>query len=181
MALLLLDVNGCVASLSGVQPPTFLLQHGVLFTFAAMKVPAIIGLFAATVLMLNAADGFSQCRKHAKKTCGSVMEGYTMDGTMEGEQLFEGEWRTYNRMFYSGVDYRLAVCVDEKVREGAYFEVLDGDGAVFYTNKGTSEWHWDFDVSSGISMDVVVYMPKKPEDRYFRNAGCSTVMIGFMP
>jgi len=141
----------------------------------------VFALVATLLLLLLATKVDAQCRKHAKKNCADVLEGYTMDGSQEGEQLFEGEWRTYSRMFYSGVDYRVVVCIDEKVREGAWFEVLDDNGQVYYNSKETGSWHWDFNVSSGINLDVSIHMPEKPEDRYFRNSGCSTLMIGFMP
>ena len=155
--------------------------HTIFNTFAFVKTATTVSILLSVLLAFAALDAQAQCRKFAKKACGDVLTGYTPDGTMEGEQLFEGEWRTYNRMFYSGVDYRVAVCVDEKVKEGTWFEVLDSNGKSLHNSKETGEFTWDFNVSSGIALDVVIHMPEKPEDRYFRNMGCVTLMIGFMP
>ena len=150
-------------------------------TFAFVKIAALIPTTIVALLLFSSLDAQAQCRKFAKKNCPDVLAGYTPDGTMEGEQLFEDEFRTYNRMFYSGVDYRVAICVDDKVKEGTWFEVVDSKGVVLHSTEGTGNYSWDFNVSSGIALDVIVHMPPKPEDRYFRNMGCTTLMIGFMP
>lgn len=137
-------------------------------------------LLAFTLLMAGAAQ--AQCRKFAKKHCGDAMDGYISDGTLEGEQLFEGEWRTYNRTFYSGVVYRIVICVDEEVVEGTWFEIVDSNGKVFYSSKDhNNELQFDFEVDAGINMDVIVHMPDKPEERYFRKSGCTAVYIGYKP
>jgi len=146
--------------------------------FARMKkiLPYIIIL---TVLLVFSASVNAQCKGFAKKLCKLELTGYIHDGNYHAAILTEGEEAELYKTFYSGQNYRLAICGSETL-PGIEFQVIDAYKNVLFDNKQHDMIEtWDFKLESSQQLKVVVKVPVAVKKTEFPNSGCVAIMFGF--
>jgi hypothetical protein len=121
----------------------------------------------------------AQCKGFAKKLCKLELTGYIHDGNYHAAILTEGEEAELYKTFYSGQNYRLAVCGSEALPAIEY-QVVDAYKNVLFDNKqhdmtGT----WDFQLESSQQLKIVVKVPVSAQKSEFPNSGCVAIMFGF--
>ncbi|HLO60064.1 MAG TPA: hypothetical protein VK179_15050 [Bacteroidales bacterium] len=136
-----------------------------------------IVLLAALVIASTQAE--AQCKGFAKKLCKLELTGYVHDGNYHAAILTEGEEAELYKTFYSGQNYRLAVCGSETLPP-IEFQVIDAYKNVLYDNKQhESSGTWDFKLESSQQLKIVVKVPVSAQKTEFPNSGCVAIMFGF--
>jgi hypothetical protein len=121
----------------------------------------------------------AQCKGFAKKLCKLELQGYIHDGNYHAAILTEGEEAELYKTFYSGQNYRLAICGSEAL-PAVEFQVVDAYKNVLYDNKDhESSAVWDFTLESSQQLKVVVKVPDSAQKSEFPNSGCVAIMFGF--
>jgi len=139
---------------------------------------AIIGLFFVSPQTASA-----QCKDFAKTTCKPDLLPYVHDGIFNATVLSEGETVELYKTFYSGQEYRIIVCADDKLPP-VQFQILDSDRNVLFDNNDKDLVQtWDFKLSS--SQMLVVSLQVQTADELDENTddiknGCVAVLVGFM-
>jgi hypothetical protein len=137
-----------------------------------------IALFS--VLAILPLAGNAQCKTFAKKTCKMELLPYVHDGIYNATILSEGETVELFKTFYSGQEYRLTVCGDEKLPP-IEFQVLDSDKNVLYDNK-TKKFakSWDFKLESSQMLVISIQVQTSDELSDVIAEGCVSVLVGFL-
>lgn len=135
---------------------------------------ATIALLVTFSISANA-----QCKGFAKKLCKLELTGYVHDGNYHAAILTEGEEAELYKTFYSGQNYRLAVCGSDAL-PAIEFQVVDAYKNVLFDNKqhnmvGT----WDFKLESSQQLKIIVKVPVAAQQTEFPNSGCVAIMFGF--
>jgi len=143
------------------------------------KIWSIILLF--TALLFTSTAGFAQCKTFAKGTCKPELDPYIHDGIYNATELSEGESAELFKTFYSGQEYRVAVCGDASLPP-IEFEIMDSDRNVLFSNKEADYARvWDFKLEA--SQQLIVSIQVKTNDEKVTDEvarGCVAVLIGFM-
>jgi len=130
-------------------------------------------IFAATFT----ANG--QCKSFAKKICIPELGAYTHDGNYHAAILVEGEEAELYKTFYSDMEYRVAVCGEDKLPEVEY-RVLDANKNVLYSNKDANYAKtWDFKLQSSQQLKLVVRVNSASKPGDTPASGCVAIMFGF--
>ena len=104
------------------------------------KIIPIIALF----IIASSLNVDAQCKGFAKKVCLPELGAYTHDGNYHAAILVEGEEAELYKTFYSDMEYRVAICGEEKLPD-IEFRVLDSNRNVLYSNKDANYAKtWDF-------------------------------------
>jgi hypothetical protein len=136
-----------------------------------------ITLFALLFAFSSSVD--AQCKGFAKKLCKLELTGYIHDGNYHAAILTEGEEAELYKTFYSGQNYRLAICGSEALPP-IEFQVVDAYKNVLYDNKQhESQATWDFKLESSQQLKIVVKVPVSGQKSEFPNSGCVAIMFGF--
>jgi hypothetical protein len=133
------------------------------------------------VLMIFAAslNAEAQCKAFAKKICLPELGTYTHDGNYHAAVLVEGEEAELYKTFYSDMDYRLAICGEDKLPE-IEFKVLDSNRNVLYSNKDANYARtWDFKLQSSQQLKLVIKVNTKSKQGEAPSSGCVAIMFGF--
>jgi hypothetical protein len=121
----------------------------------------------------------AQCKGFAKSICKLQLTGFTHDGNYHAAILTEGEEAELYKTFYSGQNYRLAVCGSESLPP-VEFQVVDAYKNVLFDSKQHSNaTTWDFKVESSQQLKVVVKVPVSAQKSEYPNSGCVAIMFGF--
>lgn len=121
----------------------------------------------------------AQCKGFAKKLCKLELAGYIHDGNYHAAILTEGEEAELYKTFYSGQNYRLAICGSEALPAVEY-QVVDAYKNVLYDNKQHDmAGIWDFKLESSQQLKIVVKVPVTQQKTEFPNSGCIAIMFGF--
>ena len=121
----------------------------------------------------------SQCKGFAKKLCKLELTGYVHDGNYHAAILTEGEEAELYKTFYSGQNYRLAICGSETLPD-IEFQVVDAYKNVLFDNKQKNMAStWDFKLESSQQLKIVVKVPVANQKSEFPNSGCVAIMFGF--
>ncbi len=121
----------------------------------------------------------AQCKGFAKKLCKLELTGYIHDGNYHAAILTEGEEAELYKTFYSGQNYRLAICGSETLPP-IEFQVVDAYKNVLYDNKQHNMARiWDFKLESSQQLKIVVKVPVPAQKSEFPNSGCVAIMFGF--
>src|SRR3989304_10305154 len=88
-----------------------------------------LAILSSCSIVVNA-----QCKGFAKKLCKLELTGYVHDGNYHAAILTEGEEAELYKTFYSGQNYRLAVCGSEALPAIEY-QVVDAYKNVLYDNR----------------------------------------------
>ncbi len=143
-----------------------------------MRIPKIIPILTlillATTLSVN-----GQCKAFAKKVCIPELGAYTHDGNYHAAILVEGEEAELYKTFYSDMEYRVAICGDEKLPE-VEFRVLDANKNVLYSNKDANYSRtWDFKLQSSQQLKLIVKVNSFNKSGETPVSGCVAIMFGF--
>ncbi|HEX2394203.1 MAG TPA: hypothetical protein VHI78_02595 [Bacteroidales bacterium] len=131
------------------------------------------------ILFAFSASAAAQCKGFAKKLCKLELQGYIHDGNYHAAILTEGEEAELYKTFYSGQNYRLAICGSEAL-PAIEFQVVDAYKNVLFDNKEHElSGVWDFTLESSQQLKVVVKVPVSAQKSEFPNSGCVAIMFGF--
>jgi hypothetical protein len=121
----------------------------------------------------------AQCKGFAKKLCKLELTGYIHDGNYHAAILTEGEEAELYKTFYTGQNYRLAICGSETLPAIEY-QVVDAYKNVLFDNKKHDmAVTWDFKLESSQQLKIVVKVPLSAKKAEFPNSGCVAIMFGF--
>jgi hypothetical protein len=143
-----------------------------------MRIPKLIPVL--TLLLLSASMTVNgQCKAFAKKVCIPELGAYTHDGNYHAAILVEGEEAELYKTFYSDMEYRVAICGDEKLPP-VEFRVLDANKNVLYSNKDANYARtWDFKLQSSQQLKIVVKVNSFNKSGESPASGCVAIMFGF--
>ena len=138
----------------------------------------ILALFS--ILAFIPLSGHAQCKSFAKKVCKLELLPYVHDGIYNATVLSEGETVELFKTFYSGQEYRLSICGDEKLPP-IEFQVLDADKNVLYDNKDNNyAKSWDFTLESSQMLVISIQVQTSDELSDEIAEGCVSVLVGFL-
>jgi hypothetical protein len=143
-----------------------------------MRISRIIPLLTL-LLVVTTFNVDAQCKAFAKKVCIPELGGYTHDGNYHAAILVEGEEAELYKTFYSDMEYRVAVCGDEKL-PGVEFKVMDANKNVLYSNKDNNYAKtWDFKLQSSQQLKLIVKVNSTTSTTETPASGCVAIMFGF--
>jgi hypothetical protein len=135
---------------------------------------SLLTLFLVASLSLNA-----QCKAFAKKTCLPELGGYTHDGNYHAAILAEGEEAELFKTFYSDMEYRMAICGEETLKQ-IEFTVYDASNNILYSSKETSDAKtWDFRLQSSQQLRIMISVGSSGGSGTTPASGCVSIMFGF--
>jgi hypothetical protein len=143
-----------------------------------MRISRIIPILAL-LIFATTINTDAQCKAFAKKICIPELGAYTHDGNYHAAVLVEGEEAELYKTFYSDMEYRVAICGEDKLPE-VEFKVLDANKNVLYSNKDANYAKtWDFKLQSSQQLKLVIKVNtfNKPGDT--PASGCVAIMFGF--
>jgi hypothetical protein len=137
-------------------------------------IPILALLIVATTVNTDA-----QCKAFAKKVCIPELGAYTHDGNYHAAILVEGEEAELYKTFYSDMEYSVAVCGEDKLKD-IEFIVFDANKNVLYSNKTANYSRtWDFKLQSSQQLKLVVKVPTFNKSGDSPASGCVAIMFGF--
>ncbi len=137
-------------------------------------IPILALFFIATTGNVDA-----QCKAFAKKKCLPELGTYTHDGNYHAAVLVEGEEAELYKTFYSDMDYRVAICGEDKL-PNVEFKVLDSNKNVLYSNKDNDYARtWDFKLQASQQLKLVVKVSSFNQSGDVPASGCVSIMFGF--
>jgi hypothetical protein len=137
-------------------------------------IPVLALFILATTVNVNA-----QCKTFAKKVCLPELGTYTHDGNYHAAILVEGEEAELYKTFYSDMDYRVAICGEDKF-PNIEFKILDANKNVLYSNKDANYARtWDFKLQSSQQLKLVVKVNSMSKPGDTPASGCVSIMFGF--
>ncbi|MEI6050685.1 MAG: hypothetical protein WCS03_17445 [Bacteroidota bacterium] len=139
------------------------------------KIIPIIALF----IIASSLNVDAQCKGFAKKVCLPELGAYTHDGNYHAAILVEGEEAELYKTFYSDMEYRVAICGEEKLPD-IEFRVLDSNRNVLYSNKDANYAKtWDFKLQSSQQLKLVIKVNSSDKTGDTPASGCVAIMFGF--
>jgi len=143
-----------------------------------MRILRIIPILAVIIITTTVNAG-AQCKAFAKKVCIPELGGYTHDGNYHAAILVESEEAELYKTFYSDMEYRVAICGEDKL-PGVEFKVLDANKNVLYSNKDANfAKTWDFKLQSSQQLKLVVKVNSFNRSGETPASGCVAIMFGF--
>jgi hypothetical protein len=137
-------------------------------------IPAIALLIIAATVNVDA-----QCKAFAKKVCLPELGPYTHDGNYHAAVLVEGEEAELYKTFYSDMEYRVAICGEDKL-PNIEFKILDASKNVLYSNKDANYAKtWDFKLQSSQQLKLIVKVTSFNQAGDTPASGCVSIMFGF--
>ena len=131
-------------------------------------------LIVATTINMN-----GQCKAFAKKIGIPALGSYTHDGNYHAAILVEGEEAELYKTFYSDMDYRVAICGEDKL-PNIEFRILDANKNVLYSNKDANYARvWDFKLQSSQQLKLVIKVNSLNKAGDTPASGCVSIMFGF--
>jgi len=142
-----------------------------------MRLNRIIPILA--LLLIVSVNGNAQCKAFAKKVCLPELGSYTHDGNYHAAVLVEGEEAELYKTFYSDMDYRVAICGEDKL-PNIEFKIMDASKNVLYSNKEANYAKtWDFKLQSSQQLKLVVKVSSFNQSGDTPANGCVSIMFGF--
>jgi hypothetical protein len=121
----------------------------------------------------------AQCKAFAKKVCLPELASYTHDGNYHAAVLVEGEEAELYKTFYSDMDYRVAICGEDKL-PNIEFRIMDANKNVLYSNKDANySKTWDFKLQSSQQLKLVIKVTSFNQTGDTPASGCVSIMFGF--
>jgi hypothetical protein len=143
-----------------------------------MRITKIIPILALFLIATTFSAG-AQCKAFAKKVCLPELGAYTHDGNYHAAVLVEGEEAELYKTFYSDMDYRIAVCGEEKL-PAVEFKILDAGKNVLYDNKDAKFARtWDFKLQSSQQLKLIIKVTSSGKSGETPASGCVSIMFGF--
>ncbi|MBN2523841.1 MAG: hypothetical protein JXB24_11255 [Bacteroidales bacterium] len=138
----------------------------------------LITLVFALVFLNNIVS--AQCKGFAKKICKLELIPYIHDGNYHAAILTEGEEAELYKTFYSGQDYRLAICGSDALPD-IEFKVIDAYKNVLYDNTEHNKSRvWDFNLDASQQLKITVKVPNSNTESEYPASGCVAIMFGFL-
>jgi hypothetical protein len=104
---------------------------------------------------------------------------YTHDGNYHAAVLVEGEEAELYKTFYSDMDYRVAICGEDKL-PNIEFRIMDSNKNVLYSNKESNYAKtWDFKLQSSQQLKLVIKVTTFNQPGETPASGCVSIMFGF--
>lgn len=136
-------------------------------------------LFILTLIISVNYSVNAQCKGFAKKQCKLDLIPYIHDGNYHAAILTEGEEAELYKTFYSGQNYRIAVCGAEALGP-VEFQIIDAYKNVLYDNRNNKNSStWDFKLESSQQLKIAVKVPAGKGDSEYPASGCVAIMFGF--
>ena len=132
----------------------------------------------AGLALLSTSTVAAQCKAFAKNKCVPELAPYKFNETFNAAQLAPGEEAEVNLTFYSGQEYRVAVCVHPILGEVNWKLVDVNNKIVFESLADSPKHHCDLKAESTAQMRVVVWVPNKGSSDMV-HVGCVAIMVGF--
>jgi hypothetical protein len=143
-----------------------------------MRIYRIIPVLALFILATTV-NVDAQCKAFAKKVCLPELGTYTHDGNYHAAILVEGEEAELYKTFYSDMDYRVAICGEDKL-PNIEFKILDANKNVLYSNKDANYARtWDFKLQSSQQLKLVIKVNSLNKSGDVPSSGCVSIMFGF--
>ncbi len=143
-----------------------------------MRISKIIPILALLTILTTSYAG-AQCKAFAKKVCLPELGAFTHDGNYHAAVLVEGEEAELYKTFYSDMDYRIAICGEDKLPD-IEFKILDGNKNVLYSNKDSKYAKtWDFKLQSSQQLKLIVKVLSRSKPSETPASGCVSIMFGF--
>jgi hypothetical protein len=143
-----------------------------------MRILRIIPVLALFILGVNF-NADAQCKAFAKKVCLPELGSYIHDGNYHAAILVEGEEAELYKTFYSDMEYRVAICGEDKL-PNVEFRILDANKNVLYTNKDANYAKtWDFKLQSSQQLKLIVKVLSFNKSGETPASGCVAIMFGF--
>lgn len=144
-----------------------------------MRISKIIPILALLIISTTA-NIDAQCKAFAKKVCLPELGAYIHDGNYHAAILVEGEEAELYKTFYSDIDYRVAICGEDKLPD-IEFKILDSNKNVLYTNKKDATYAktWDFKLQSSQQLKLIVKVASFNQPGETPASGCVSIMFGF--
>ena len=137
-------------------------------------IPVIALLIIAATVNVDA-----QCKAFAKKVCLPELGPYVHDGNYHAAVLVEGEEAELYKTFYSDMEYRVAICGEDKL-PNIEFKILDASKNVLYSNKDANYAKtWDFKLQSSQQLKLIVKVTSFNQAGDTPASGCVSIMFGF--
>lgn len=138
----------------------------------------MITLVFALIFLSNNVS--AQCKGFAKKICKLELIPYIHDGNYHAAILTEGEEAELYKTFYSGQDYRLAICGSDALPD-IEFQVVDAYKNVLYDNTEHNKSRvWDFNLEASQQLKITVRVPNSNTESEYPASGCVAIMFGFL-
>jgi hypothetical protein len=136
-------------------------------------------LFPVLISVIVSINVSAQCKGFAKKICKLELIPYIHDGNYHAAILNEGDEAELYKTFYSGQDYRIAVCGSDALKD-IEFQVIDSYKNVLYDNRDNNKSRiWDFRLESSQQLKIAVKVPRGEEESEYPASGCVAIMFGF--
>jgi hypothetical protein len=144
-----------------------------------MKNIFLIAFCFLAVFSANTAS--AQCHSFTKKECLPQLKPFTHNGQYNSVELAPGETAELQVTFFTGMDYKIAVCTQKSVGDHLIYKVMDSKNKVVFNNEEhNNAMVWEFQVESTQTMTIeVTAPPRKKNPNGLSNSGCASVMIGF--
>ncbi len=135
----------------------------------------IVSIFAFAASLYATA----QCKGFAKKICKLELIPYIHDGNYHAAILTAGEEAELYKTFYSGQDYRIAICGSNALPD-VEFQIIDAYKNIIYDNRQSNLARiWDFKLESSQQLKIAVKVPVGTGDSEYPTSGCVAIMFGF--
>jgi hypothetical protein len=141
------------------------------------KLPQIVSLLLFFVIISANAD--AQCKNFAKRVCKLELHPFIHDGNYNAAILTEGEEAELYKTFYSGQQYRIAICGSDALPP-IQFQIMDLSRNVLYDNsKKEYARTWDFELESSQQLIIWVKVSNREgTDDVDLISGCVSIMFG---
>ncbi len=135
-------------------------------------------MITAVVTVFSVRDVSAQCKGFAKKLCKVELTGYIHDGNYDAAILTEGEEAELYKTFFSGQNYRIAVCSAETLPQ-VEFQIVDSYRNVLFDNTQAGMTStWDFSPQASQQLKIVVKVPVSTTTTDYPDSGCVAIMFG---
>ncbi len=144
-----------------------------------MKKIFIILLFAGIISSLPVTLQ-AQCKSFANRICKVELTPYIHDGNFHAAVLSIGEEAELYKTFYSGQEYRIAICGSDML-PNIEFRIYDSNRKLIYSNRDDNyKKTWDFTLESSQQLKIWLKV-LSPADGQQQEAGsgCVAIMFGF--
>lgn len=119
----------------------------------------------------------TKCKEFAKNVCKEKLKPFFHDGNYNVAILSEGEKAELYKTFYTGQEYRIAICAEEPLL-GVEFVIKDENRRVLYSNKDDNHNAiWDFSIE-GTQQMIVSLMVLEDRIKKSKRKGCVAIMFG---
>lgn len=143
-----------------------------------MRINRIIPILALFIVAATV-NVDAQCKAFAKKVCLPELGPYVHDGNYHAAVLVEGEEAELYKTFYSDMEYRVAICGEDKL-PNVEFKVLDANKNVLYSNKDANfAKTWDFKLQASQQLKLIVKVSSFNAPGDTPASGCVSIMFGF--